>query len=66
MSPKATSWAFAGGMGISRQESAAGFKDAWMEVHPFDPGLTCFQAPLANNPISQLYQRIHLIRTLKR
>jgi hypothetical protein len=28
------------------------------------PGLTCCQAELDNNPVSQLYQRIDLILTL--
>ena len=43
---------------------AAGFKDSWADLHPLKPGLTCCQAELDNNPVSQLYQRIDLILTL--
>lgn len=42
---------------------AAGYNDAWSEVFPGAPGLTCCQAPLVNNAASQLYQRIDLILT---
>lgn len=42
---------------------AAGYGDAWAEVFPADPGLTCCQAQLVNNPVSQLSQRIDLILT---
>lgn len=41
----------------------AGFADAWTTVKPADPGLTCCQAPLVNNPFSQLYERIDLVLT---
>jgi len=43
---------------------AAGFQDGWSEIFPLVPGLTCCQAELDNNPVSQLYQRIDLILTL--
>jgi hypothetical protein len=43
---------------------AAGFNDGWTEIFPLVPGLTCCQAELDNNPVSQLYQRIDLILTL--
>jgi hypothetical protein len=43
---------------------AAGYNDVWTELFPLQPGLTCCQAPLVNNPVSQLYQRIDLILTL--
>lgn len=43
---------------------AAGFSDGWADLFPFVPGLTCCQAELDNNPVSQLYQRIDLILTL--
>ena len=43
---------------------AAGYNDAWAHLFPLAPGLTCCQAPLVNNPVSQLYQRIDLILTL--
>lgn len=43
---------------------AAGFNDGWSEHFPLKPGLTCCQAELDNNPVSQLYQRIDLILTL--
>jgi hypothetical protein len=43
---------------------AAGFDDGWAEIFPLVPGLTCCQAELDNNPVSQLYQRIDLILTL--
>lgn len=43
---------------------AAGFNDGWSEHFPLRPGLTCCQAELDNNPVSQLYQRIDLILTL--
>lgn len=39
----------------------AGYKDAWGEIFPSDPGLTCCQAELDNNPVSQLSQRVDLI-----
>jgi endonuclease/exonuclease/phosphatase family metal-dependent hydrolase len=42
---------------------AAGFRDVWTELDPFEPGLTCCQSPLVNNPISQLFQRIDLVLT---
>jgi endonuclease/exonuclease/phosphatase family metal-dependent hydrolase len=42
---------------------AAGFLDVWMELNPFQAGLTCCQAPLVNNPVSQLFQRTDLILT---
>jgi hypothetical protein len=40
---------------------ASGFRDAWADTMPGDPGLTCCQAQLDNNVESQLYQRIDLI-----
>jgi hypothetical protein len=43
---------------------AAGYNDVWNELFPLAPGLTCCQAPLVSNPVSQLYQRIDLILTL--
>ncbi len=43
--------------------SNAGYKDVWSELFPDEPGLTCCQAQLVNNPESQLYQRIDLILT---
>lgn len=42
----------------------AGYADVWSEIFPSVPGLTCCQAELDNNPVSQLYQRIDLILTL--
>lgn len=42
----------------------AGYNDVWSELRPGLPGLTCCQAELDNNPVSQLYQRIDLILTL--
>jgi hypothetical protein len=42
----------------------AGYNDVWAQLHPGVPGLTCCQAELDNNPVSQLYQRIDLILTL--
>src|SRR5262249_44945563 len=42
----------------------AGCVDPWSDLFPSVPGLTCCQAELDNNPISQLYQRIDLILTL--
>jgi hypothetical protein len=42
----------------------AGYADAWSELLPSVPGLTCCQAQLDNNATSQLYQRIDLILTL--
>lgn len=42
---------------------AAGYNDVWTEIFPFVPGLTCCQAQLDNNPVSELYQRIDLILT---
>ena len=44
----------------------AGYHDAWSEIFPFEPGLTCCQAQFVNNPLSQLYQRTDLILTLGR
>jgi hypothetical protein len=41
----------------------AGYADVWSEIFPSVPGLTCCQAELDNNPVSQLYQRIDLILT---
>jgi hypothetical protein len=32
----------------------AGYRDAWTEIFPHNPGLTCCQAQLVNNPVSQL------------
>ncbi len=43
---------------------AAGYNDAWTEIFPLVPGLTCCQAQFVNNPVSELYQRIDLIMTL--
>ena len=43
---------------------AAGFSDAWQEIFPLTPGLTCCQSESDNNPVSQLYQRIDLILTM--
>jgi endonuclease/exonuclease/phosphatase family metal-dependent hydrolase len=42
---------------------SAGFLDVWTELNPFQAGLTCCQAPLVNNPVSQLLQRTDLILT---
>jgi len=42
---------------------AAGYNDAWTEIFPLVPGLTCCQAQFDNNPVSELYQRIDLILT---
>lgn len=42
----------------------AGYNDAWSEVFPGDAGLTCCQAELDNNPVSQLSQRVDLILLL--
>ncbi|HEY6946255.1 MAG TPA: hypothetical protein VI431_14040 [Candidatus Acidoferrum sp.] len=39
----------------------AGYNDAWNEIFPADPGLTCCQAELDNNPVSQLSQRVDLL-----
>ncbi|HXF96676.1 MAG TPA: endonuclease/exonuclease/phosphatase family protein [Gemmatimonadales bacterium] len=41
--------------------TGAGFRDAWLEVHPAGDGLTCCQAPDLRNPESQLDQRIDLV-----
>jgi hypothetical protein len=41
----------------------AGYADAWSEIFPSRPGLTCCQAESDNNPVSQLSQRIDLILT---
>lgn len=40
-----------------------GFVDAWTDLHPSDPGFTCCQAPLVDNPVSELTHRIDLILT---
>ena len=40
----------------------AQFRDAW-SVRPGDPGYTCCQAPLLDNPTSQLDERIDVILT---
>jgi hypothetical protein len=42
----------------------AGYQDAWVEVFPTDPGFTCCQTELDNNPVSQLSQRVDLILML--
>ena len=42
----------------------ASYRDAWTEIFPSNPGLTCCQAELDNNPVSQLSQRVDLILTL--
>jgi len=42
----------------------AGYNDVWSQIAPEFPGFTCCQAPLDNNLVSQLYQRIDLILTL--
>jgi len=42
----------------------AGYSDVWSQIFPSSLGLTCCQAELDNNLISQLYQRIDLILTL--
>jgi len=42
----------------------AGYNDVWTEIFPQKPGLTCCQAQLDNNPVSELYQRIDLILTM--
>lgn len=42
---------------------SAGFADAWATVAPADPGYTCCQSQLLDNPVSQLSQRIDLILT---
>jgi endonuclease/exonuclease/phosphatase family metal-dependent hydrolase len=43
---------------------AAGYNDVWSELFPLAPGFTWGQAPLVNNPVSQLTRRIDLILTL--
>jgi len=43
---------------------AAGYNDVWGQIFPLKPGLTCCQAQLDNNPVSELYQRIDLILTM--
>jgi len=43
---------------------AAGHNDAWAEIFPLVPGLTCCQAQFVNNTTSELYQCIDLILTL--
>jgi len=43
---------------------AAGYNDVWLEIFPQAPGLTCCQAQLVNNAVSQLSERIDLILTL--
>jgi len=43
---------------------AAGWVDAWTKTNRNVLGLTCCQAQLDNNPVSQLYQRVDLILTL--
>jgi hypothetical protein len=40
---------------------AGGFKDAWKEKHPSQPGLTCCQDADVLNPTSQLTTRVDLI-----
>ncbi|MER6995969.1 endonuclease/exonuclease/phosphatase family protein [Streptomyces sp. NPDC000410] len=40
---------------------AAGFRDAWTETHPDDPGFTFGQAPDLRNPTSTLRQRIDYV-----
>jgi endonuclease/exonuclease/phosphatase family metal-dependent hydrolase len=42
----------------------AGYNDVWSQLQPGALGLTCCQAELDNNLVSQLYQRIDLILTL--
>lgn len=42
---------------------AAGYADAWEKVLHRAPGFTCCQAPLVNNPVSELDARIDLILT---
>lgn len=39
---------------------AAGYRDAWSEVHPARPGHTCCQAATMDNPVSQLSWRTDL------
>ena len=36
---------------------AAGYRDAWAEVHPAWPGYTCCQSAALDNPVSQLSRR---------
>jgi hypothetical protein len=42
---------------------AAGYDDAWAEIFSQEPGFTCCQSELVNNPVSQLSRRIDLILT---
>jgi hypothetical protein len=42
----------------------AGYNDVWSQLQPGALGLTCCQAELDNNLVSQLYQRIDLILTM--
>ena len=42
----------------------AGYHDAWSEIFPSEPGLTCCQAQFVNNHLSQLYKRTDLILNL--
>ncbi len=41
----------------------AGYQDVWSVLFSQNPGLTCCQAPLDDNPVSQLTTRIDLILT---
>ena len=43
--------------------TAAWFKDAWQQVNPDDPGLTCCQSSTLINTSSQLRTRIDLVLT---
>ena len=44
---------------------SAGYKDVWSRLYPKLAGLTCCQDEADNNPVSQLYQRIDLVLTLR-
>jgi hypothetical protein len=43
---------------------AAGYRDAWADVHPTVKGFTCCQGEFVNNDGSQLWTRIDLVLTL--
>ncbi len=40
---------------------AAGYRDAWSQVHPARPGHTCCQAATIDNPVLQLSRRTDLV-----
>jgi endonuclease/exonuclease/phosphatase family metal-dependent hydrolase len=49
------------GSGTYAMLLGAGLSDPWSELHPDDPGYTCCQPQMLDNPVSTLSERIDFV-----